>query len=151
MSNGYPIWWETTITIYNRYDAPTTDLVTWYKTVLTDCFWKASGDKVSIGQVTLDSKSVLCRIPKNASYMDKFEWEQLDTTDEAKSDYFTLGIGDIIVKGECSETIDEYTQGQRSSDLLEKYRPYQRCMEIEDLAINIGKGRNNEHYYVRGK
>lgn len=151
MSNEYPIWWETTITIYNRYDDPTTDIVTWYRTVLHNCFWKASGDKVSIGQVILDSKSVLCRIPKNDSYMDRFEWIQLDTTDEAKSDYFTLGIGDIIVKGECTDEINEYAAGKHSSELLEKYRPYQKCMEIEDLAINTGTGRNNEHYYVRGK
>ena len=149
MSNGYPLWWDTTITVYNRFEDPQTDLVTWYKTILHDCFWRASGDRVSIGQVTLDSKSVLCRIPKNPSFLERFDWVQLPN--DQMSEYFTLGIGDIIVKGECADEINEYVQGQRSTNLLEKYRPYQRCVEIEDLAINVGSGRNNEHYYVRGK
>lgn len=146
---GYPIWWETTITLYNRYDDPQTDVVTWFRTVITDCFWKASGDKVSIGQVTLDSKSVLCRIPKDSKFMEKFDWVKLPN--DQMGNYFTLGIGDIIVKGECLDEIDEYTQGKRSSELLDKYRPYQKCMEVDELAINVGMGRNNEHYYVRGK
>ena len=149
MSNKYPVWWETTITVYNKYEDPQTDLVTWSKKVLNGCFWKASGDKVTVGQVTLDSKSVLCRIPKNDAFVDKYEWMQM--SDETRATHFTLGIGDIIVKGNCADTIDEYTSGQRSSNLLEKYRPYQMCLEIDDLAINTGTGRNDEHYYVRGK
>lgn len=146
---GYPIWWETTITLYNRYEDPQTNIVRWYRTKISDCFWKASGDKVSIGQVVLDSKSVLCRIPKDPKFLERDDWVQLPNYQ--MQDFFTLGIGDIIVKGDCQDEIDEYTQGRRSTDLLNKYRPFQKCVEIEELAINVGTGRNNEHYYVRGK
>lgn len=66
-------------------------------------------------------------------------------------DYFTLAPGDIIVKGESDEEIDEYTSGHRSSDLLSKYHDYQACMEITEYANNSGIGRNNKHYLARGK
>lgn len=146
---GYPLWWETTLTIYNKYEDPQTDVITWYRTVLTDCFWKASGDKVFIGQVVLDSKSVVCRIPKDARFLERYEWVKLPN--DQMANYFTLGIGDIIVKGECTDTINEYVSGQHATDLLDKYRPYQMCVEVDEFAINVGLGRNNEHYYVRGK
>ena len=146
---GYPLWWETTLTIYNKYADPQTDVITWYRTVLTDCFWKASGDKVFIGQVVLDSKSVVCRKPKDARFLERYEWVKLPN--DQMANYFTLGIGDIIVKGECPDTINEYVSGQHATDLLDKYRPYQMCVEVDEFAINVGLGRNNEHYYVRGK
>ena len=66
-------------------------------------------------------------------------------------DYFTLAPGDIIVKGIITDNIDEYTKGQRSSDLINKYKDLRGCIQIEDVALNVGVGRNNEHYYVRGK
>ena len=148
MSN-YPVWWDTTITIYNKFENPLTHIVTWQSTVITGCFWKASGDKVSVGSVVIDSKSTLCRIPKNDAYMEKFDWDQLPNDQQPQ--YFTIGLGDIIVKGEVSDIINEYESGHRSTDLLDKYKASQRCFEIEEFTNNTGVGRNNEHYYVRGK
>lgn len=147
--SDYPIWWDTTITIYNKYEDPQTHVITWYSHPLSGCFWKASGDIVNVGSVVLDSKSILCRIPKDEAFLEKFDWEQLPN--DQMSNYFTLGIGDIIVKGEVSDVIDEYTSGHRSSDLLSKYKPSQRCFEIAEFANNTGIGRNNEHYFTRGK
>jgi hypothetical protein len=66
------------------------------------------------------------------------------------SDFFTLGTGDIIVKGEVDDEIDEYTSKKRSTDLVAKYKALQGCMQIEEVAINVGAGRCNEHYYVKG-
>ena len=146
---GYPVWWDTTLTIYNKYEDPQTDVISWYRTVVTDCFWKASGDKVFIGQVVLDSKSVLCRIPKDTRFLERYDWVKLPN--DQMANYFTMGIGDIIVKGECTDEINEYVPGQHATDLLDKYRPYQKCVEVDEFAINVGVGRNNEHYLVRGK
>lgn len=146
---GFPVWWENTITIYNKSVDAQTQVVTWYRHVITDCFWQLSGTTVKIGDVTLDSKSILCRIPKDPIFLEKQDWIALPN--DQKKDYFTLAQGDIIVKGVCEEVIDEYTSGHRSTDLLGKYREYQACMEITEFSNNTGSGRNNEHYLTRGK
>lgn len=146
---GYPIWWETTITIYNKFIDNQTQLVRWYKHVVTDCFWQLSGTTVKVGDVTLDSKAIVCRIPKDDKFLEKQEWIALPN--DQMGNYFTLAQGDIIVKGECAFEIDEYTSGYRSTDLLNTYREYQACMEIIDYSNNTGLGRNNEHYLTRGK
>lgn len=146
---GFPIWWDTTVTVYNKYIDAQTQLVRWYRHVITDCFWKLDGSTVRIGDVTLDSKSIICRIPKDESFLEKQDWIQLPN--DQMELYFTLAPGDIMVKGECMDEIDEYTSGHRSSDLLGKYRQYEACMEITDFTNNTGIGRNNEHYLTRGK
>ena len=66
-------------------------------------------------------------------------------------DYFTLGTGDIIVKGAVTDEIDEYTSGKRSSDFIKKYKALQGCMEIQHFSIDTGIGRCAEHYYVTGE
>ena len=146
---GYPVWWETTITVYNKFVDTQTDVVSWFKTVITDCFWKMSGQEVRVGETVLDSKSIICRIPKDERFLEKQEWIKLPN--DQMNDYFTLAPGDIIIKGECDEVIDEYTKGHRSSDLLGKYREYQACMEITEYSNDTGASRNHEHYFVRGK
>lgn len=148
MSN-YPIWWDTTVTIYNKYEDPQTHVVSWFRKVVEGCFWKSSGDRVSVGTVVIDSKATLCRIPKNPKFLERYEWEQLPN--DQMSNYFTLGLEDIVVKGEVFDVIDEYTSGHRSTDLLNKYKTSQRCFEVQEFANNTGIGRNNEHYFVRGK
>ena len=62
--------------------------------------------------------------------------------------YFTLAVGDIVVLGNIKDTIDEYTEGQRSSDLLNKYKRMGECFVIERCTINNTAGL--QHYYVRG-
>lgn len=146
---GYPIWWEDTITIYNKYEDVQTNVVTWFKTVITDCFWQLVGTEVTVGETALDSKSIVCRIPKDSRYLDKAEW--LKIPNDQMANYFTIGQGDIIIKGECDFVINEYQDGYRSTDLLAKYREYQQCMEITQYSDNTGLGRNNEHYLARGK
>lgn len=148
MSDSYPVWWEDTITLYNRFEDSQTQVVSWYKTVLTDCFWHLVGSTAKAGETVLDTKSIICRIPKNDKYLDKYKWVQLPN--DEMSAYFTIGLGDILVKGEVDDEIDEYVSGSRSSDLLTKYRAFQGCLEVTEFAINTGTGKNNEHYLVRG-
>lgn len=146
---GYPVWWDSTITIYNRFVDSNTQLVSWYRTVVTDCFWSLQGTKVSVGDVVLDSKSAVCRIPKDERFLEKKDWSALPA--DQKENYFTLGQSDIVVKGEVDDIINEYQSGHRSTDVLSKYREYQQCLEITEYSNNTGVGRNNEHYLVRGK
>ena len=146
--NNYPEWWNHTITVYNKYEDPQTRVITWHKVVLHNCFWQESEDKLSVGETIIKTNSTKCRIPVNTNFKEKFEWEQLSAIDKAK--YFTFGIDDIIVRGEVSDTIDEYSSGKRSSDLLNKYKKLQGCMVINKCSINTGTGRGCEHYYVKG-
>lgn len=148
MSNIYPVWWDTDLTIYNKYEDPQTRIVTWYSTVVTGAFWKYTGDKVTINKVTLETNNTICRIRKSSQFLEKHEW--LAKPNDQMSNFFTLGLGDIIVKGEVTDTIDEYTAGRRSNDLEKKYKNLQGCIRIEEVAINVGQGRCDEHYYVKG-
>lgn len=146
---NYPIWWDTTITVYNQYKDPVTALVTWYRTVLSNCFWKNTGNKVTVGTVQLETNSTICRIPKNDKFKERYLWEQLPGED--KEDFFTLSPGDIIIKGEVDDIVDEQQKGHRSTDLISKYKRLQGCIEIQSWANNAGIGRNDKHYYVTGE
>ena len=37
--NDYPIWWNTTITIYNKYEDPQTHVITWFRKVVNGAFF----------------------------------------------------------------------------------------------------------------
>lgn len=148
MSNNYPSWWNTTLTIYNRYEDPQTQLVRWHRHVVNGAFWKYTGDKVIVNDVILETKNIICRIRKDEAFREKHIWVAIPN--DEMSQYFTLAQGDIIVKGEVSDTINEYASGQRSSDLKTKYKALQGCAEIQEWSDNTGGGRGNEHYYVKG-
>lgn len=143
---SYPVWWEDTITIYNKYTEPSTHEITWYRTVLTDCFWKYIHDKVLLGNTVIETAKTICRIPENDNYLDKYLWNELDD----KTTNFTLGQGDIIVHGEVDDEIDESTKGSRSSDLITQYKALQGCIEVETISDNTKSGTNNKHYLVSG-
>lgn len=146
--NSYGSWWNTTVTIYNRFEDPQTQVVRWFRHVVHKAFWKDAGNKVTIGNVTLESNNIICRIRKSDKYLPKHLW--VAVPNDEMSNYFTLGQGDIIVYGEVDDDIDEYTSGHRSSDLKTKYKKLQGCMEVQQCADNTGGGRGNEHYYASG-
>lgn len=148
MSNVYPIWWDTTVTIYNKFTDPQTKVTRWHRSVVNNTFWDYVGEKVIIGKTTIETYATICRIRKDSRFMEKYEWLQLPN--DEMSDYFTLGKGDIIVKGEVEDTINEYEQGSRSTDLIAKYKELQGCMTIDLYSNNTGAGRVNEHYLVKG-
>lgn len=145
----YAEWWDTTITIFNRYQDPQTQAVKWFRTVLQNCFWKNLQNEVILGEVKIATgNSILCRIPENPKFIIKPEWEKKPNDEMAG--YFTLGQGDIVIAGRVDFEIDEYVKGKRSTDLISKYKAY-GCMEIQTIAINIGPGRVWPHYRVEGK
>lgn len=146
--NNYPIWWDTTITIYNKFEDNQTSLIKWYRQVIPNCFWKAEGNKITIGNTTLETDNTICRIPENEKFLDKYLW--ITKPNDLMGNFFTLGVGDIIVKGEVTDEINEYKQGYRSSDLLAKYKDLQGCIIVEKVANNTGIGRALPHYYVSG-
>ena len=148
MSNIYPVWWDQSLTIYNKYEDPQTQVVTWYRHVIDNCFWQYRRDKVNVGETVLETSSIICRIPKRDDFMEKHQW--INVPYDQMSNYFTLGVGDIIVRGTVTDEINEYTRGHRSTDILNKYKDLQGCMQIELVSINTGAGRGNEHYLAKG-
>lgn len=145
MSN-YPAWWNTTITVFNKYEDPATRRITWYKTVVHNCFWKDTGNKIIVGETTLDTNATICRIPSNSSFIENYQWNEAPD----KAQYFTLNSGDILIKGNVSDDIDEYVSGKRASDILAKYHKLQGCMVIEKWSISDYPGVGIPHYYVKG-
>lgn len=144
----YPVWWDTTITIFNRYEDVQTHLVRWYKTIVTGAFWKYVRDKMYVGEETLEVEKILCRIRQNAAFLEKQAW--IEKANDEKEQFFTLSRGDILIRGEVTDDIDEYTAGNRSTDLIDKYKETSDCMEVETISINVGRGRVNPHYLVEG-
>lgn len=146
--NNYPSWWNTTVTIYNKYEDKQTSVVTWFRHVVEGAFWKYSGNKVVVGNTVLETKDIICRLRKDEAFLEKQDW--LGIPNDLMSNYFTLSQGDIIVKGKVTDEIDEYVSGKRSSDLKKKYKGLQGCIEVQEWSNNTGGGRGNEHYYVKG-
>ena len=144
----YPSWWNQSVTVYNKFENPETREITWYKTILHNCFWKYTENRLSVNDTVIETNATICRVPVKHAFKERYEWEQL--SEQEKSTYFTFGTGDIIVRGEVDDTIDEYATNHRSSDLLKKYKRLQGCMVVERCSVNTGTGRGCEHYYVRG-
>ena len=151
MSN-YPAWWDTTLTIYNKYVDPDTRVVTWYRTVVENCFWKYdntryySGQQQGFNSILSNTKFVTCRIPKDERYLDILDWIKSDD----RANHFTLNNGDFIVQGEVDDAIDEYEKGSRATDVLAKYRQYNKACEIDIFTVDTGTCRCCEHYNIRG-
>lgn len=146
--NNYPSWWDTTITLYNKYEDPITQLVSWYKTTISGCFWSNLHNKAKLGNIVLETNDIICRIRKDDKFVDIETWLMLP--EDKKAEKFTLGYHDIIIKGNVDDNINEHIAGSRSTDLLTKYKKLQRCLEIEKFSDNTGGGRGNEHYFVAG-
>lgn len=147
MSN-FPTWWDTTITVYSKHTDAATSIVSWHRITLPQCFWKRVGSKTTVKDIQIDTESITCRIPKNANFVEPFNW--IEMTKSELEGKFTLQQGDIIIKGDCDFEINEYQAGHRSTDLIAKYRKIQGCMEIKDVAIDTMTGMLNPHYNVRG-
>lgn len=143
----YPDWWVDTVTIFNKYQDPQTSVIRWYRTVVDGCFWKNDFQRLKVGQIEVSTDSIICRIPEKDNYLDKHVW--LTIPNDMKSNYFTLSEGDIVVRGNIQEGINEYNSGERSSDFITKYKSL-GCMILDRISINTGTGKGIPHYHVEG-
>lgn len=148
MSSLYPVWWDTTITIYNKYENTSTNVITWYGTVIPLCFWKYVGDSINQTLTQEDKYDTICRIPENPLYVPNYLWKDLSELDKAS--HFTVNLDDIIIKGYVTDTINEYTAGKRSTDIIDKYKKLQGCITVKEFAIDTGEGRCLPHYRIYG-
>ncbi len=137
----YPDWWNREITLYNRHEN-TDGTVEWYKTNIPGCFVKnVPLLKLSSGIGTEGSQNIV-RIRKSDDYLPPQEW----MTVKYRKPKFTLQSGDIVVIGNVSDHIDEYSAGSRSSDILQKYKS--NCFVIASVSVNDSG--SLAHYKISG-
>ena len=70
---------------------------------------------------------------------------------DVRPNYFTLHQGDIIILGEVTDVIDEYSSQTNSNALLSKYKKLGECLVINNFNDNAKIGRGLKHYRVAGE
>ena len=147
--NKYPEWWDTTITIYNKYINPLTHTISWIRHVINGCFWGNTNNMITVGSVQIRSNDVVCRIPENKQYKPQAEWK--NTPNDIMSNYFTVNTGDILICGNVDDVINEDLSGHRANDVISKYKDTLDCIVVKQFSDNTGSGRGMPHYSVTGE
>lgn len=125
--SSYPKWWDTKCTLYHKTENSTTHVVTWTKTVYSNCFWHTITRRTLTDNTVVDVKRAVVRIPGTS---------------------FDISENDIIVKGEVSDVINEYVSGSRSTDLIKKYKASKSCIVVSDFRLDNLTGFSRPHCYV---
>ena len=138
---SYPPSWADTVTLYNQHrtDIDGRARTVWLRTVLQGCFYGSKKRQQLSGMTLVSVDTHLVRIRASARYKPPAEWRRL-TSDQA-ADYFTLGKGDVVVKGEVEDSIPD---NRSASDILNKYPD---SFEVNEVKDNSGPGRFSAHYY----
>ena len=140
----YPHWWNTTITLYNKYTR-SDKKIAYSRRVLNNVFYKAEKTEQLSGPALYQASSYIVRIPQDTAYLPHSQFAQ--QPEENIGDYFTLNTGDLVFKGEIDEEIDETVSGMRANDLLNKYMP--DCFTVKTFSDNTGTA-VARHYYISG-
>ncbi len=140
------MFWNKTITLYNKYEDELTGVIKWYRHKLEKCFVKTTNNKANVGNVQLQTDDNIIRIPFQRKYLTPYEWVELPNN--VKGNYMTLQGGDLIFLGNVEQEIDEYTSGQRSTDLIKKYSV---LGSVFINSVNINTDLPGPHYFVRGE
>ena len=140
------MFWNKTITLYNKYEDEQTGFIKWHRHKLEHCFFKVTNNKITVGGVQLQTDENIIRIPAQKDYLTPYLWLQLPN--DKKGDKMTLRGGDLIFLGDITDEIDEYTQGKRSSDIISKYSA---LGSVVINSVNINDLIPGAHYFVRGE
>ena len=122
---------NTTVTLYHQIkhiDDTTKRTVTeWKRSVHTECFYKVEKAEKLNGNTLSQASSYMVRIPFKGSFVE-------------------VADGDIIVKGAIPDELAD-VQGQRATDLLQKYKP--GCFTVRTVSDNT-KMPYGSHYKLTG-
>ena len=140
------MFWNKTITLYNKYTDEQTGIIRWYRHSLENCFYKSTNNKINVGSVQLQTDDNVIRIPEQRNYLTPFKW--LELPNDKKGEFMTLQSDDLIFLGEVTEEIDEYTQGKRSNDIVKKYSS---LGSVFVNSVNVNDFVPGAHYFVRGE
>jgi len=139
-------FWNKTITLYNKSEDILTGVVTWNRHVLYNCFVKRTNGETNAGNVRFQTDGTVIRIPEQSNFVPQYEW--LSLPNDRMKEAMTLQTGDLIILGAVSDDIDEYTDGQRSTDITAKYAA---LGSVYVSSVNINTDLPNKHYLVKGE
>ena len=135
-----------TITVYNNYTDPTTKYKVYLPTVIKNVSWFGEVQVLVSSDGLLSADMYTIRIPINADFGNKtylnpkaFE----DIPNDEMSNYWTLSQGDIIVKGEISDTGANAKPGKLEEN-------YEDVITIVSVTDNTTRP-NAPHWKVVGK
>lgn len=129
-----------TITLYNCIRAKDirANKDVWRKTVLRDCFYKASETVVQDGTSASKVSTYTARIPAHDRFL------RYPLYCKTPDGYFTVSVGDIVVLGECAEDI---TDEMPAAKLLIKHKP--DAFIVSTFSDNTGHI-TGRHYKIGG-
>lgn len=123
---GYPRWWNQTVTVYHR-TLTADNRIAWNRETVGGCFASSPARSRHDDNARRDGAGLICRIPPPCP---------------------VLALGDIIVTGACADEIDEYTPGERSTDLLAAHPG--AAFVVSELRDNTRGGLPLPHMYAGG-
>lgn len=120
-----PAHWSDTITLYHC------DLrdgkAKWTKQVLSGCFLQIKPARQQVDMSWRDGVDGVCRIPAPAP---------------------NIALGDIIVRGNCADEIDDSVSGQNAADLVERNRL--NALRVTEIHDNTRAHIAMPHVYIGG-
>lgn len=136
-----------TITIYNCLrggDNSRSMKDVWKRTVIGSCFYKNVMGRVDSDKSSEMRNVYTVRIPEDEHYRPYHEWAALP--DGEMEGYFTCSVGDIIVRGVCSDEITGASP-HTASELLKRYKP--DAFKVTAFSDNTGHVAG-KHYRIGG-
>lgn len=119
-------YWNETLTVFSKRIAENGE-VSWISKMYAGCFWRRKALRERSAGAEFALNGFVCRIPGITE---------------------GVNIGDIVVRGEVHDTIDEYAEDQRSIDLLKRYAG--KCMTVSNVHENSGPVSSMNHLYAEG-
>nr|WP_296264205.1 DUF6751 family protein [uncultured Merdimonas sp.] len=136
-----------TITVYNclrAEDNSSSMKDIWQKTVLHDCYYKNVIGRVDSEKSSSMQNVYTARIPESQAYLPYHEWIEL--SEESRKSHFTFSLGDIVIKGECTDEITG-TKPNTATEILQRHKP--DAFKVTDFSDNTAH-RMSKHYRVGG-
>ena len=82
------MFWNKTITLYNKYEDKDSGTIKWYRHKLEGCFYKVTNNKVNVGNVQMTTDDNIIRIPEQMNYLPPYKWIKL--TEKDRQEKFIL-------------------------------------------------------------
>ena len=141
---AFILWGETmnpnyihTITLFNCLKASDSlekkeDI--WYRTILHECFYKATIERVESGGMLGMDNAYTVRIPESDRYLPYREWAAL--SEKERSAYFTIHMDDIILYAERTDEEVSRSAGRTAAEVIRRNKP--DAFRVKAFSDNTG-------------